>query len=59
MMVPWWSLVSRGWCIMVIFIILLESVQVDLHDGMVSGRKCTYEKKIDRIYRIRTVSLQW
>jgi len=44
---------------MVIFIILLESVQVDLHDGMVSGRKCTYEKKIDRIYRIRTVSLQW
>lgn len=41
---------------MVIFIILLE---VDLHDGMVSGRKCTYEKKIDRIYRIRTVNLQW
>ena len=31
---------------MVIFIILLESVQVDLHDGMVSSRKCTYEKRL-------------
>ena len=36
MMVPWWSLVSRGWCIIVIFVILLESVQVDLYGSMMA-----------------------
>jgi hypothetical protein len=35
-MVPWWSLVSRGWCIIVIFVILLESVQVDLYGSMMA-----------------------